>query len=56
LEIYESGTGNLFWSKDLPNIFNALQLTEERVVDSLKLAIKNFPQHIEKDPNLLNIE
>jgi len=56
LEIYESGTGNLFWSKDLPNIFNALQLTEERVVDSLKLAIKNFPQHIEKDPNLPNIE
>jgi hypothetical protein len=56
LEIYESRTGNLFWRKDLPNIFDALQLTEERVVDSLKLSIKNFPEHIEKDPNLPNIE
>ncbi|MGZ0655221.1 hypothetical protein ACWPKO_13595 [Coraliomargarita sp. W4R53] len=56
LEIYESSTRNLFWRKDLPNIFDALQLTEERVVDSLRLAVKNFPQHIEKDPNLPNIE
>lgn len=56
LEIYESSTGNLFWRKDLPNIFDAIQLTEERVVDSLKRAIENFPEHIEKDPNLPNIE
>lgn len=56
LEIYETESGNLFWRKDLPNIFDALQLTEERVVDSLKRAIKNFPEHIEKDPNLPNIE
>jgi len=55
LEIYESSTRNLFWRKDLPNIFDAIQLTEERVVDSLKQAIKDFPQHIEKDPNLPNI-
>ncbi len=56
LEIYESSTRNLFWSKELPNIFDAIQFTEERITDSLKLAIKNFPQHIEKDPNLPNIE
>ena len=56
LEIYESNTHNLFWRNELPNIFDALQLTEKRVADSLKLAIKNFPQHIVKDPNLPNIE
>ena len=56
LEIYESSTRNLFWRNDLPNIFDAIQLTEERVTDSLALAIKNFPEHIKKDPNLPNIE
>ncbi|HBR94737.1 MAG TPA: hypothetical protein DEA90_11290 [Opitutae bacterium] len=56
LEIYETSSGNMFWRKDLPNIFDAIQLTEERVVDSLQRALKNFPQHIEKDPNLPNIE
>lgn len=55
LEIYQSSTRNLFWRKDLPHIFDALQLTEERIVDSLKRAIQNFPQHIEKDPDLPNI-
>ena len=55
LEIYESSTGNLFWRNELPNIFDALQLTEERVNESLKLAIKDFPQHIVKDPNLPSI-
>lgn len=56
LEIYESSTRNLFWRNELPNIFDALQLTEKRVTDSLKLAIENFPKHIVKDPNLPNLE
>jgi hypothetical protein len=56
LEIYETQTRNLFWRKDLPNIFDAIQLTEGRIVDSLKRAIENFPARIEKDPNLPNIE
>ena len=56
LEFYETRSGNLFWRKDLPKIFDAIQLTEERVVDSLKRAIENFPEHIEKDPDLPNIE
>ncbi|TVP78619.1 MAG: DUF4136 domain-containing protein [Puniceicoccaceae bacterium] len=56
LEIYETRTGNLFWRKDLPNSFDAIQLTEQRVTDSLKRAIANFPQRIEKDPNLPNIQ
>jgi hypothetical protein len=55
IEIYESSTLNLFWRNELPNIFDALQLSEERVSESLKLAIKDFPQHIVKDPNLPSI-
>ena len=56
LEIYETETGNMFWRNDLPNLFDAIQFTEERVTKSLQRAIKNFPQHIEKDPNLPDIE
>lgn len=56
LEIYESSTGNLFWSNDLPNIFDTIQITEGRIVDSLRRSIKNFPDRIEKDPNLPDIE
>lgn len=56
LEIYESRTGNMFWRNDLPNIFDAIQMTEERIEDSLKRAIQNFPERIDKDPNLPNFE
>lgn len=56
LEIYESDTNNLFWRNDLPNIFDATQFTEERIKASLVRAIKNFPAHIEKDPNLPSIQ
>jgi hypothetical protein len=56
LEIYETSTGNLFWRNELPNIFDAIQFTEARITDSLRLAIKNFPQHIPKDPNLPSVQ
>lgn len=56
VEIYEAGTNNLFWRNDLPNIFDATQFTEGRLIESLKHAIKNFPNRIEKDPNLPSIQ
>lgn len=56
LEIYESSTGNLFWSNRLPNIFDTVQMTERRIVDSLRRSIENFPDCIEKDPNLPDME
>ena len=56
VEIYETATGNVFWRKDLPNIFDAVQLTEERVVESMERALEYFPERIEKDPNLPDIE
>lgn len=56
VEVYESATGKLFWAKQLPNIFDSVQFTEERVIASLRRAVKNFPERVEKDPNLPNIE
>lgn len=56
VEVFESSSGKLFWRKDLPNIFDAVQFTEERVVESLKHAIENFPDRVEKDPDLPDIE
>lgn len=56
VEIYQSSTGNLFWRKELPNVFDALEFTEERINDSLIRAIENFPERVEKDPNLPDIE
>ena len=56
VEIYETATHNLFWRKDLPNIFDAVQFTEERVIESLQLAVENFPERVEKDPDLPDIE
>lgn len=56
VEVYETSSGDLFWRKELPNIFDAVQLSEERVVESLKRAVKNFPERVAKDPNLPDIE
>ena len=42
LEIYENAL-TPFQVEQITHIFDALQLTEKRVTDSLKLAIKNFP-------------
>lgn len=56
VELYETATSELFWRAELPNIFDAIQYSEERVSLSLRRAIQNFPDHIEKDPNLPNIE
>lgn len=56
LEIYESSTGNLFWRKDMSNAFDAIQFTEDRITRTLQRAIQNFPQRIEKDPDLPTIQ
>jgi len=56
VEVYETATRDLFWRKDLPNIFDANEFTEERVVASLERAVRDFPERVEKDPNLPNIE
>jgi hypothetical protein len=56
VEIYDTSTNEMFWRAELPNIFDAIQYSEARVAQSLSRAIQQFPERIEKDPNLLNIE
>lgn len=56
VEAYETENEQVFWRKELPNIFDAIQLTEERVTDSLSRALENFPQRVEKDPSLPDLE
>jgi len=56
VELYETESGALFWRAELPNIFDAIQYTDARVAQSLVRAVQNFPQRVEKDPNLPNIE
>jgi hypothetical protein len=56
VEFYEAASDDLFWRAELPNIFDAIQSTDTRVEQSLVRAIQNFPQRVEKDPNLPNIE
>ena len=56
LEIYSNSKNEVFWRNELPNIFDAPELTENRVKDSLKRAIKGFPARIIKDPNLPSIQ
>lgn len=56
VEIYDSATHQIFWRAELPNIFDAIQYSEARVAQSLRRAIQQFPERIEKDPNLPNFE
>lgn len=56
VEVYETSSRDLFWREELPNIFDATQFTEERVVESLKRAVENFPQRVKKDSDLPDIE
>ena len=56
IEIYNAETNQMFWRKDQPNLFEAIQFTQDRVCKSLQRGIQNFPERIEKDPNLPDIE
>lgn len=56
VEAYERVGDALFWRKELPNLFDATQFTEERIAASLRRAVANFPQRVERDPELPDIE
>lgn len=45
VEIYDVSNKTLFWRAELPYIFNAMQWSEERVSQTLRLAVQNFPSH-----------
>jgi len=56
LEAYLPEQEQPFWVKELPNIFDAIDFTEWRIVASVERGVKNFPERVEKDPSLPNIE
>lgn len=56
LEAYLPDQESPFWIKELPNIFDAIEFTEWRIVASIERGLKNFPQRVAKDPNLPDIE
>ena len=45
VEFYDTANKTLFWRAELPYIFNALQWSDARVSQTLRLAIQNFPDH-----------
>lgn len=47
LEVYETGTRQVFWRKALPNVLDAVALTEARVEKSIQQALKNFPNRVQ---------
>jgi len=48
VELYDAANKSLFWRAELPYIFNALQWSDARVSQTLRLAIQNFPYHTPK--------
>jgi len=56
IEVYEASSGDMFWNSNNTDLFEAIQLTEARVKQSIKRGLKNFPERIERDPTLPNIE
>ena len=51
VELYESATDKVFWRAELPYIFNAMQWSEERVSQTMRMAIEDFPSRLESAPN-----
>jgi hypothetical protein len=45
VELYDASNHTLFWSAQLPYVFTAIEWSEQRVSDTLRLAVQNFPDH-----------
>ena len=46
VELYETATDKVFWRAELPYIFNAMQWSEARVSQALRMAIEEFPSRV----------
>ena len=55
VEIYDGPSDTLFWRAELPDVFEAIRFSESRVKLALQRAIRDFPNRVEKDPNLPDI-
>ena len=56
VEFYDASNKTLFWRAELPYVFNAMQWSEERVSQTLRLAIQSFPNHMATGAELLTTE
>jgi len=56
VELYEGPDSELFWRKELYNAFDAIQFTTSRITRTLQKALDNFPERVERDPNLPSIQ
>ena len=56
VELYDASSKTLFWRAELPYVFNAMQWSEERVSQTLRLALQNFPEHSAKVSELPIVE
>jgi hypothetical protein len=52
VELYDTANKSLFWRAELPYIFNASQWSANRVSQTLRLAIQDFPDYITKTSEL----
>lgn len=46
VELYNAANQSLFWRAELPYIFNAIQWSDARVSQTLRLAVQDFPVHM----------
>lgn len=56
VELFDTATNKVFWSAELPYIFNAMQWSEERVDQTLSLAIQDFPARLGTGSQLPNVQ
>lgn len=56
IELRQNAKGYVFWRKELPNIFDAIEVTEDRIIRSIQRGLRNYPDRIVKDPNLKSFE
>ena len=56
VELYDTATDKVFWRAELPYVFNGMQWSEERVDQTLRLAILNFPASGDTGSNLPNAQ
>ena len=56
VEFYDAANKSLFWRAELPYIFNALQWSDARVSQTLRLAVQNFPDYMAKVSELPTVD
>ena len=56
VEFYDASNNTLFWRAELPYAFNAMQWSQQRVSQTLRLAIQDFPDRMDQGSELPIVE